>query len=388
MIDMARYLSVVFTPDPGDLVNKNIKRSHTNGVLVHTGFREAGDSVLLEYLFPKQNWTEAKAREWVKTYNPKWRDSIMETKTDMIFKERWDGAPFQGKVDRDNFIIRDVVLLNSKAQAGRRYYPMEVMKESQALFEERPVYFNHPKDGEEHIVRDVKEKIGVLEHVHTIENSDGTGTLKADLQVMAGPTGTWMMDIAEKTPRMAGFSINAHGGMQKDDSGKELVERIDGVHSVDLVSEASATVSIFESLKTAKKVKEDDDMELKEQIEKLESTLKEQVDKLATLTTERDTLAKEKTELEEKLKTEEHDAMIAAVLIEAKLPDTIDETLMAALKRCETAEDAKKFAEALKKTAGESDPNQEEGNHPLNEGDKKKKSEGFSADTLAESMKG
>lgn len=372
-----------------DFKGSKTRRTHTDGVLMRIGYRDDGGSELLEYLFPSRDWTESTAREWVARYNKRGQNGS-NTMEEFELIEAWDGTPIEGNVDREKRVVRDVALLNSWAQRQTRYYSPEVMQKAKDLFEGRPVFINHDKDNYKKETRPVEQKIGSLRNIRVVEGQGKSATLKGDLRVMAGPLGNFMLDVAEQTPDQAGFSINARGGLSRRD-GKEFVEQIAHVYSVDLVSEASATTSIFESLKTPQDG--DDEMEvkeLKEQIDTLEKKIKDLEASNATLTEDKGKAEKEREELKEKLAQEEHALMIAKVLEEAKLPEKItkDEALMETLNACEDEAGAKKLVESFQKLVGKAGGKQPEGNGPLKEGgndDDKKK---LSAESLAESVRG
>jgi len=149
--------------------------------------------------------------------------------------------PFsEANIDRDNNIIRNICLLTSESRNGRVYLP-QAIEQAAALFEGVKAFANHPLKSERGEVRDVQDLIGKCKNVRYSQ-----GKLMADLFVLESHSG-WVFPLATQTPELVGISINAQGKIRKV-NGKDVVEEIVEVRSVDLVSEPAATKNLFEDV--------------------------------------------------------------------------------------------------------------------------------------------
>jgi hypothetical protein len=147
--------------------------------------------------------------------------------------------PFvEANIDRDNSIIKNICLLTSESRNGREYLP-QAIEQAAALFEGVKAFANHPRKSERGEVRDVRDLIGKCKNVRYSQ-----GKLMADLFILESHSG-WIFPLATQTPELVGISINAQGKVRKV-NGKDVVEEIVEVRSVDLVSEPAATKNLFE----------------------------------------------------------------------------------------------------------------------------------------------
>lgn len=142
-------------------------------------------------------------------------------------------------VDRQAGVIRDVKILGHESANGRSYSRGAISK-ARGLYEGMRVNVDHPKKPGES--RGVSDRFGKLVNVR--EKSDG---LYGDLQyIKAHPLAEMTVEVAERMPDQLGLSHNAEGRMAKR-GGKQLVEEITKVHSVDLVSDPATVKGLFES---------------------------------------------------------------------------------------------------------------------------------------------
>ena len=149
--------------------------------------------------------------------------------------------PFsEANIDRDNNIIRNICLLTSESRNGREYLP-QAIEQAAALFEGVKAFANHPRKSERGEVRDVRDLIGKCKNVRYSQ-----GKLMADLFILESHSG-WIFPLATQTPELVGISINAQGKIRQV-NGKDVVEEIVEVRSVDLVSEPAATKNLFEDV--------------------------------------------------------------------------------------------------------------------------------------------
>jgi hypothetical protein len=75
------------------------------------------------------------------------------------------------------------------------------------------------------------------------------GKVKADALLLPNENGKLYMDVAEHMPDVAGNSQNAQGRW-RNDGGKQIVEELTRVFSVDLVANPATTKGMFESENT------------------------------------------------------------------------------------------------------------------------------------------
>ncbi len=142
-------------------------------------------------------------------------------------------------VDKEAMVIRNVVLLGAVSK-NNRIYSSKAMQEATDLYNGIRAFANHPPIGvSTKNARDIRDLIGKFTFPKCEDSK-----IKADLKLL--PTAKWVMDIAENMPGTVGFSHNALGIVVRKD-GKEIVEEIKVVKSVDLVTEPATTVTMFES---------------------------------------------------------------------------------------------------------------------------------------------
>ncbi len=151
-------------------------------------------------------------------------------------------ASFQeAKFEKDKHIIRGVVLLGPVSK-NKREYTRECMQKSIPLFEGVQAFINHPSSEEEKTGRrDVRNLAGKYVNARYEE-----GKVKADAMLLPNENGKLYMDVAETMPDVAGNSQNAHGKWRSD-GGKQIVEELTQVFSVDLVANPATTRGMFES---------------------------------------------------------------------------------------------------------------------------------------------
>ena len=142
-------------------------------------------------------------------------------------------------VDREAGVIRGVKILGRESANGRSYTKAAIEKAA-GMYEGRGVYTNHPSKPNDE--RQVQDRFGWLEGV-TVKQ-DG---LYGNLQVLKSHTmASTVFEIAERNPALFGLSHNATGKTRRE-GGRTFVEEIQGVRSVDLVTEPATTQGLFES---------------------------------------------------------------------------------------------------------------------------------------------
>jgi len=375
------------------IVERITRRTDTRGMKIIIGYRPDGSSELLEYLYNQDLFTPERARSWIAQRHtkapPEWlKDKQTEGKELMmkgILRERTHPTALPGdiKIDKENKMIRGIALINSRAQNGRRWYGADILRGAVSMFEGAKSYIDHPKDGEETEIRSIGELLGRVVNVRAENTGENAARLRADLQVFP-KVGEWIFETAEQFPDMVGMSINAFGKLKRKD-GKEIVESIDGVHSVDLVTDMGATVSMFESQENESP--ENEDEQIMEKIKELEAQLAALNEKITNLEKENGDLKEEKAKLIQERDAKEKEILITTILDEQDIPKGArTDAVMDAIRALEGKEKIQAFAESLKKISksDEEIPNQEEGGGGMKESADKK----VDAKTAARIFKG
>jgi len=158
----------------------------------------------------------------------------------------------EAKFDKDKKIIEKVALI-SKTSKNNRDYTDECLSGALPLFEGVKCYINHDKSGN---TRSVKDLVGRYRNP-IYEN----GKVKADLHLLndGGEISQKLLAIIEQMPDLVGNSISARGRYHRED-GRDIIEELTKVNSVDIVTDPATTSSLFESIE---EIKEEDNMDLK-----------------------------------------------------------------------------------------------------------------------------
>ena len=144
-----------------------------------------------------------------------------------------------GRVDKVAGVIRGVRILGRHSKNNREYSP-EAIRRGARLYEGIAVNTDHPSGPRSD--RSVADRIGWLQGVH-----ESDGGLKGNLHlILSHPFASAVLEMAERNPSMLGLSHNAEGRIVKRD-GKNIVEEITHVRSVDLVADPATANSLFES---------------------------------------------------------------------------------------------------------------------------------------------
>ena len=144
-----------------------------------------------------------------------------------------------GRVDREAGVIRGVRILGRVSKNGRTYLPQAITG-AKPFYEGIRVNCDHPASARGD--RSIADRIGWLAGVR-----ESDGGLRGDLHlILSHPFTPAVLEMAEKNPSMLGLSHNAEGRIVKRD-GKNVVEEITHVRSVDLVADPATASSLFES---------------------------------------------------------------------------------------------------------------------------------------------
>lgn len=152
------------------------------------------------------------------------------------------GPNVAARIDENAGVIRGVKILGRKSANGREY-TREAVRAAVGKYEGRSVYTDHRTDANN--PRSVRDKFGWFENVKPDANDELFGDfhyLKS--HAMAAPT----LEAARRRPDLFGFSHDAVG-RAKPGSNDTIIESIDEVNSVDLVSDPATVNSLFEHLR-------------------------------------------------------------------------------------------------------------------------------------------
>jgi hypothetical protein len=146
-------------------------------------------------------------------------------------------TPFAGAVvDRDKGVIRGVKLCGGSSANGREY-PPEVFRRDVRKYEGAAVYADHGRE------RSVDRKLGWIESPRV----DADGTPRGDAHLLrTHPLYERVMEAAERNPALFGFSHVALCETSTGADGRERVEELRAIESVDLVAEPATTKGLFE----------------------------------------------------------------------------------------------------------------------------------------------
>lgn len=212
------------------------------------------------------------------------------------------------KIDRVNGVIRNVKLIGFESKNGRTY-PAAVLKTAVNKYEGAKVNIDHPeKDPTQ--PRSYNERFGIIRNARFVEGSGVHGDFHFNPKHPIAEQFCW---DAEHTPESLGFSHNATLRMGPVVDGKEMVEAVVGIRSMDLVADPATTRSLFECEQTSEK----SDMDYKA---KYEAVVKELAELKAKM--KGDDAAEEVEQLTAKV--EQYQATIEQYEAKEKLAQTVE----------------------------------------------------------------
>jgi len=234
------------------------------------------------------------------------------------------------KIDTTKGLIEDVLLCGLSSPSKRREYTPAALSAAVRLYEGAPVNLDH------HVGKTppTAARFGRTQNARYVEGQGIRGDVRYNT---AHPWATSFAWFAENDPGALGFSHHADGKC-KTSGGKEIVESIVSVRSVDLVTDPATTNGLFEDETTARSremqersTPKGDQMELKdltaEMLQKerpdLCRNLRESADESARLVAAEAAVKKlteEKDRLEVANALASHRSAVDVKLAEAKLP--------------------------------------------------------------------
>lgn len=139
-------------------------------------------------------------------------------------------------------VIKNVAILNRISKNNRIYSDKALDDIVDLANEGIKSYADHEIENSRGKVRSVRDLIG---RIFSAKKTDGK--VVGSLEVLENHR-SWVFAIAEM-PELAGMSIRAMGKIkaERDEKGREVVESVSVLKSIDLVSEPATTKSLFEN---------------------------------------------------------------------------------------------------------------------------------------------
>ncbi len=145
-------------------------------------------------------------------------------------------------VSREDGVIKSVKILGRESQNGRTYSD-RALREAAKFYEGIKVNVDHPDRSNPNQERSFASFAGELDRCRVEESG-----VYGDLNVLkTGSQAEAIFEAAERFPKQFGLSHNAEGELVQKDGGW-VVESIDCVHSVDIVSQPATNAGLFESV--------------------------------------------------------------------------------------------------------------------------------------------
>jgi hypothetical protein len=156
------------------------------------------------------------------------------------FRELTNAISPDARVDEQSGVIRSVRLIGPVSANGRRY-TSKCLADAAPMYDGVFAYANHRHGNED---RKVEDKVGWYKNVHQTKD----GGLSADMYVLKShPMAPRIFEAASRNPRMFMLSHDATG-TEQDGSDGTVIESLQAIHSVDLVTEGATVSSLYESL--------------------------------------------------------------------------------------------------------------------------------------------
>lgn len=339
---------------------------------------------------------QSEARDELETWQERAQEALdMDESTDNRSITESFEAGFaideQSTVDRGDNLIRNVRLLGRQSRNGRTYTESAV-RDGTKMYPGKPVFLDHPT------ARELRERKGnrsvtdLAGKVATARKSqDG---VRGDIQVLEGnAAGQFLFAVAEQMPDIVGMSHRASGQVKRSEDGPDVVESIEDVQAVELVTDPATTEGLFESVSAQPTQDEGTDVDIDELTAE---QIREERPDLVEAFQESDGPSREELEEEvDRLKAElaerDHQEMVEEKLAEADLPDrVVTEKFRESLLNAEGEDDVDALIEDRKELVEElrSDgdgPKSPEYDPDLEEGEEAQELDGSSVSQFVES---
>jgi hypothetical protein len=174
--------------------------------------------------------------------------------------DNWSGSPFQkdnieASIDKANHVIKNVCVFGTAVSKNGYTYQDKAIEALAGFTPGAKFFINHPsqteiqeRDG----VRDIRHWAGVF-----FNSRKENDKVYADLKIR--PTYFDLVyDVATMQPSGIGNSINARVKVFQNEKGEESIVDMDHLKSIDLVSSAATTTTLFESIKDTRDIQKND----------------------------------------------------------------------------------------------------------------------------------
>jgi hypothetical protein len=144
-------------------------------------------------------------------------------------------------VDTEHAVIHGVRVLGLSSANGRDYLAAAV-KAALPLYEGRPTNCDHPTRAGEPTT--IARRNGWL----AAARQDQDGGMRADWHLIKShPMTAMILEVAQRNPSLLGLSHNVSGKVRRE-NGREIVEAIEVVHSVDCVADPATVKGLHEGI--------------------------------------------------------------------------------------------------------------------------------------------
>lgn len=143
----------------------------------------------------------------------------------------------EGSVDSENRIVKNVALTGQESSNGYRYSG-HALKEGLPLYENKPVFLDHPASRHQPHQRSTRDLVGSIINVRY----DG-GRIRGDIRIIDTEAGRTFLALAASNAPAVGMS---HVVLAEKNAAGTLVEKIHDVVSVDAVVFPATTKSFQE----------------------------------------------------------------------------------------------------------------------------------------------
>lgn len=163
-------------------------------------------------------------------------------------------------VDASKGVFGVTLIAEGDTLDGQRRYPAETLAKAAPLFEGAQAYADHPTESEikDRPERSIRDLVGIYEASHCLSEVGSKTRIKANLHTLE--SATWIRPLlatAVQHPNLCGLSIHAEGSVVPSDDGVDIVESIDRVISVDIVTRPNAGGAIERLIASQRKEVDD-----------------------------------------------------------------------------------------------------------------------------------
>lgn len=156
-----------------------------------------------------------------------------------------DGVLTEARVQRSEGRLNDLPLLGRVSKNGR-IYTEKALRDAARLYDGARSFLDHPVEGE---LRDRDGVRSVRDLIGKIENPRVAGDrVRGDLVLLESPHRDLVLSLAERAPELVGMSHRARGQVRQDEQGRQIVESLDKVFALELVTEPATVGGLQEAL--------------------------------------------------------------------------------------------------------------------------------------------